>query len=121
MANVAMWMIRSDGGALYDLFKDKSVVAMGWASVGNLSPFSSREALVEAIARQWPDWKEGRVRTSAGQLFRFAHEIQPGDRVITYNPQSRRYLLGKIAGPYQFVATPDDPSNPNIRAVQWQG
>lgn len=41
-----MWMIRGDGGKLYDDFRDKQVVAIGWSQLAPyVKPGCSREQL----------------------------------------------------------------------------
>ena len=120
MSEKPMWMVRSDGGLLFDLFKEKSVVAVGWGEIGSLDQLRSRDAIKASVTGAWPDWLDGRVITSAGQLHRFRNEIQIGDGIVTYDTASRIYLVGEIVGDYKF-----DPSlvpeNPNTRAVRWLG
>jgi restriction system protein len=115
-----VWMIRGEGGILYELFKERSVVAIGWGEIGSLAQLGSRTAIKKRVADTWPEWKEGRVTTSAGQLHRFRSEIKVGDRVVTYDPKTRVYLVGEITGEYIY-----DPSicgdDPNIRLVKWLG
>jgi restriction system protein len=118
MAETSMWMIRSDRGALYEFFKERSVVALGWPEVGALSQYDSREMLALKVREIWPESSDGGVRNSAGQLYRFVHEIQPGDQIVTYDPMSRRYMVGSVSGVYGFDAS---QSFPNIRPVKWKG
>ena len=35
-------------------------------------------------------------------LRRFKDEIHKGDYVVTYNPESRQYLIGEVTGEYAF-------------------
>lgn len=45
-----MWMIRGDGGKLYDDFRDKQVVAIGWSQLAPyVKPGCSREQLLPGI------------------------------------------------------------------------
>ena len=51
-------------------------------------------------------------------LHKFCNVIQVGDAVITYDPNTREYLVGEITGPYRY-----DPSlkdHPNVPDVKWQ-
>jgi restriction system protein len=51
-------------------------------------------------------------------MWRFLHEFEVGDGVITYDSQRRRYLIGEIAGP--AVHRPDADEEKSVyRAVQW--
>ena len=51
-------------------------------------------------------------------LHRFANEIKQGDKVLTYDPGTRKYLVGEIASDYFF----ENSSNelPHRRKVAWQ-
>lgn len=115
-----MWMVRAEGGALYDLLRDKSIVAIGWGAIGPLTDYVSRDAMKKAVAARWPEWSDGKVANSAGQLFRLKNEIRIGDGVITYSPQKRIYSVGEVVGEYEFAPElcKDDP---NVRRVKWIG
>ncbi len=46
------WMVRAErNGRLFDAFKEKSVVAIGWPALGDLSDAKSRKAIGEALQR----------------------------------------------------------------------
>jgi restriction system protein len=115
-----MWMVRAESGQLYEIFKEKSVVAIGWGDIGSLAQLKSRDVIKQHVAATWPEWKEGKIITSAGQLHRFRSEMRQGDRIITYDPKTRMYLIGEISGDYYFDNSiyKDDP---NVRAVKWLG
>lgn len=115
------WMVRAErGGRLFDLFKDKSVVAIGWSEIGSLDDLASRDKIASQVAKQWPEWHPQKVSMSAGQLHRFRNEMEIGDRVITYDPGRRVYLLGTISSDYRFDPSVD-PDDPNARSVAWDG
>jgi len=70
-----MWMVRSaSGGRLADECISKGVVAIGWGNIGDLSRFKDKKSIIHAMEQQWPDWKPGRVMSSASQLIRFRDE-----------------------------------------------
>lgn len=118
---VKTWMVRAErGGRLFDLFKDKSVVAIGWTEIGSLDDLGSRDKIASRVAQQWPEWHPQKVSMSTGQLHRFRNEVKIGDRVVTYDPGRRVYLLGTIASDYRFDPSVD-PDDPNARSVTWDG
>ena len=51
---------------------------------------------------------------------KFVNHMAIGDMVITYNSQSREYIIGKITGEYVHHADVDD-ALANSRAVAWEG
>lgn len=100
MADKKMWMVRAGQGAVaIQDFRSKGVVAIGWSDGGtDWTKFSDRAAIQVKIAEQNPENTETQNLVSARQIDRFLHEFQVGDRIITYDPASRCYLVGTIKG-----------------------
>ena len=118
---VKTWMVRAwKGGRYFDLFKDNAVIAIGWSDIGSLEALKTREDITERLAGEWPEWHPQKLSMTAGQLFRFRHEMQKGDRIVTYDPGRRVYLLGTISGGYRY-STDLDADAMNARPVQWEG
>lgn len=115
------WMVRAQrGGRLVDRFQEEAIVSIGWGDLGSLEKLDSREAVAARVAQQWPNWHPQKVRMIAGQLYRFCHEIQLGDRIVTYAPSRRIYLIGSIVGEYRFDPNAEEGSA-NLRNVTWDG
>ncbi|MBL0388272.1 restriction endonuclease [Tumebacillus sp. ITR2] len=101
------------------LFLNKSVIAIGWPHVGDLSPLSpDRESFKEKIVQSYPGMKAGAVPTNAGQLYRFVHEIKIGDYVVYPSKRSRTIHIGRIVGEYHYSQS-NEPEYPNRRKVEW--
>lgn len=114
-----MWMVRAgEGGFLFQDFKDKKVVAIGWEDVGNLSNVKNQTEIKNLVRKSNPDQKEGSIAISAGQISRFRFDFDKGDSVITYNPQERKYLTGEITGDYEYN-TKLIKMYHNVRKVKW--
>ena len=112
-------MVRAGEGAYrIDDFKAKSVVAIGWGDLGPLDELKTREAIVKRMRQVWPEWQKMKVAISAGQLYRFAFEMDIGDRVMTYDPSRRIYLVGTIKGVYKYQLELVEDL-PNVREVTW--
>ncbi len=112
-------MVRAgERGRLFDVFREKGVVAIGWGKLGDVSLLKEKDAVTAAIKKNWPDWKFGHVINSAGTLHRFAFEMSEGDRVLTYDPSRRAYLVGTITGPYQYSPGVIEDLE-NVRKVSW--
>lgn len=115
------WMVRAErNGRLFDAFKEKSAVAIGWNEVGDLSEVKTREALTELLTEAWPETKPRSIGMAVGQLHRFVNEIEIGDMIVTYDPSRRVYLIGEVAGPYRYDAA-IDPEDAQYRPARWQG
>lgn len=101
------------------LFLRNNVVAIGWVKMKDLSRLAKdREAFKTAVAAAYPDAKPGAIPNNAGQLYRFVHEMKPGDFVAYPSKRDRLIHLGRVEGPYTY-----DPKlesgYPNHRAVKW--
>jgi restriction system protein len=101
---------------------DKSgLVCIGWTRLGDLSPHDTIDKLKTHYAERMPEKSMAHIRTSAGQVFRFAHEMQVDDPIVYPIKGSRDVLIGRIAGPYEYR---DDPElqaadAANVRKVEW--
>ena len=115
-----LWMVRGEGGALYDLFRDRGVAAIGWSDLAqHAKPGVTRKELAGIYRTARPDAKTGTVISSASQVWRFVNEIRIGDGVITYSPSNRTYLIGKVIGEVQFRPEWTSDGMGIARAVEW--
>ena len=86
------------------LFLNNNVIAIGWKAIGDLSLIEAdREAFKEKYKQAFPDSKPQAVPTSAGMLFRFAHEMQIGDYVVFPSKFNREINIGIVEGEYTYV------------------
>jgi restriction system protein len=101
------------------LFLKRNFVAIGWAKMGDLGALApDREAFKAQLAQAYPDTKPGAIPVSAGQMYRFVHEIQEGDIAVYPSKRDRQVHLGRIAGLYQYDPKLE-PGYPNLRPVEW--
>ncbi|WP_028081238.1 restriction endonuclease [Solimonas soli] len=115
-----MWMVRGDGGSLYDAFRENEVIAIGWDQLAeHAKPGVSREGLIALYEKAQPQMKRGAVVSGASQVWRFVNEIQNGDWIITYSPFNRMYRLGTVAGPAEHHPEWGEQDMPLARKVQW--
>lgn len=92
-----MWMVRAGRDACWiDDFRDRGRVAIGWHFSAPLADFRDRGAIELEIEGIHPDMTARQRRTAASQLDRFRAKFAIGDRVITYDPARRTYLVGTI-------------------------
>jgi restriction system protein len=113
-------MVRAGkGGRFFEDFRDRALIAVGWWGVGDLTGVESREQVADRVRRAFPTFSDPAVIVAAGQLYRFAVEFRPGDRVVTYDPRARMYLCGEIVGPYKFIQNTEQEEYLNQRSVRW--
>lgn len=125
MANAVpnLWGIHAGKtGDADKLFLQQSVIALGWHQMGDLShlgekrdDFKAKYAQVFAEAAKE---KPGTVPTSAGQLFRFVHEMAIDDHVVYSSKLTKKVHIGRICGDYQYDES-SEPNYPQRRKVQW--
>ncbi|MBQ6628291.1 MAG: AAA family ATPase [Methanobrevibacter sp.] len=124
MAN--MWMVRAGENAfLIDDFKKLGVVAIGW-EIGDLSGKNSNE-IKQIMAKKYSNFSKTRLGLNSGQVTRFACDFEIDDWVISYNPHTRNYLIGKITSDYYYSEKLAEKYNQPIefyhhfRNVDWLG
>lgn len=123
-----MWMVRAGENAyLIDVFKELNLVAIGW-EVGDLSNMSPDE-IKQIMKEKYPNFNSTRLGNNAAQVIKFVCEFEIGDYVISYNPHSHKYLVGKITSDYYYsnklsssvVKNKYGDLYQNIRDVKWIG
>ncbi len=113
-----MWMVRAgEGGYLFEEFKKKNIVAIGW-ELGDLKNTTNSDDIKALLMKKHPEQKQGKINMNAGQISRFKSDFKIGDNVITYNPVSREYLIGEIVGEYEYNSNEEYK---HIRKVKWLG
>ena len=80
-----IWCVRAGAASQADsLFLKKNQIAISMTEVGDdaakLPP--ARAAFKEAFARGAPNASAASIPVSAGQLYRFVHELRIGDGVV---------------------------------------
>lgn len=116
-----MWMVRGEGGSLYDSFRDRCVAAIGWSKLAShAKPGIGRKQLITLYQSVEPEAKTGTVVSGASQVWRFVNEIQEGDWVVTYSPANRLYSIGRVCGPAEHHPEWAEQGLSLTRTVQWQ-
>src|SRR6266581_3574737 len=120
MKEKTLWGIH--GGKTGDadsLFLKKNRIALGWVATGDIGKWkATREAFKEKIGETYPDKTAAGTVNSAGQLYRFAHELAVGDLVVYPSKRDRQIHIGEVTGGYEY--RPDmEPGYPQTRTVKW--
>ena len=118
MANPKAWIVRVPI-EIADKIETNSVVAISWFEAGNLSNLDTKGKIKSAYRSAYPGNSESKINAGAGQLYRFSHEIQVGDFVITPLKASREVLFSEVVGEYEFDPEIISKEYPNIRRVKW--
>jgi restriction system protein len=118
-----IWGIRAGStGQADDLFLRHKYIALGWDEMGDLGSIGANlEAFKDKVRACYPHKaaeKPGMVPNNAGQLFRFVHEMKPGDLAIYPSTRDRHIHIGRVTGPYRYDPTLE-PEYPNLHPVEW--
>lgn len=115
------WMVRAGRGGIYsDVFKEGGFVAIGWSELGDLTQYKSDTSLREKYLTTYANEKPGATANALAMILKFRDLIKAGDYLISYNPETREYLVGRDKGVYTFQpGTVGDYAN--LRAVDWLG
>jgi len=115
-----MWMIRGDGGRLYEKFRERRIAAIGWTQLAkDAKPGVKRDTLLQIYKTLEPGIKEGTAISGASQVFRFVNEIKDGDAVVTYSSANRVYSVGLFKGPSEYHPEWAEEGMALARLVEW--
>jgi 5-methylcytosine-specific restriction protein B len=116
------WRIGTSNGEQprnrWALMRDGGCVAIGWASLGDLSGYEkdapSKEKLTTLLGEKYPGSPQ-QIGKAATQILNFAKAIAEGDTVLACDG-STVLGVGRVTGDYQF-----DPASdfPHRRPVEW--
>jgi len=112
-----MWMVRSGQDAAYvEEFVSGGHVAIGWPAIGPIEPTASKVEIERRMAAAYPEAKPATLPVWVGNVYRFLHELSPGDTVVTFDPEKRLYFVGTVQ---QGLTWRDHPL-PRVRPVIWE-
>lgn len=80
----------------------------------DISHLKNREALIQEMAKRFPDDKPGRHKNFAAQVNQFKNVAKVGDFVVTPLKTSSTIAIGRFAGPYEV-----GPDGTCERPVEW--
>lgn len=116
---MATWMVRAGRGGVYaKTWIDDGIAGIGWDFGETDINSASHEQLKQAYAAAHPDLSSGKIAQAAAQADKFAHQIEQNSTVVTYDPDSRIYHIGKVAG--ECVSVADIDGITYARKVNWK-
>jgi restriction system protein len=92
-----MWMVRAgEHGRVFEDFKQHNIVAIGWDDLEDLTNIQNAGEIRGKIDQKYKEETTGWKAISASQVSRFRFDFKENDYVVTYEPESRVYLVGII-------------------------
>lgn len=118
MEDFNVWMVRAgEGSYLLDEFFEREIIAIGWNELGAIPNDITHEDLKRKIFEAYQDVSSGTVGQAAGQILRFIRDFKVGDKIVTYDSESRLYYTGEIKSPAKFN---DKLSYHHYRDMDWE-
>lgn len=117
-----LWVVHiSNNARLAERAQQEGFICIGWSKLGDVSSFDSFPKMRKHFAKMNPTKSKNSVGNSAGQVYRFAHEMQLGDAVVYPIKSGRDVMIGEIAGDYEWSDDPELIAGDynNIRKVNW--
>lgn len=121
-----VYFVRAMSGRLFPVFLERGIVALGGlapgADIGDLRRYAGGRETLRARVQAWRPRQGARsVNYTTRVLWLLAHEMQVGDRVLTYDGRGS-YALGEVAGGYRYEPAWDAGPlrHPHARDVVWQ-
>lgn len=104
-----------EGARMWEGFYERGVMGLGWAELGDLSAYATKEEMRQRLVETRDD--NTSQTNSARAVWQFANEIKPGDVIFVKKGRSEILGRGIVAGDY--VYDPDGGHYPHTREVTW--
>lgn len=119
-----LWLVRAGRKAVYLAhFLSEGLVAIGWGRGGPIGPNDSDEDLRRRFEKAYSEEKPGTRAAWVAQVKRFVREVEVGDTVVTYDPETRQYHMGQVGTDATCSTRIFDNSERHeyVRKVKWEG
>ena len=115
------WVIRAGRrGEREQWCLDNGLAGGGFHEIDDLTPFTTREQIAQAVGEGMPDASAGAAGNYTAQLYALRSRVRPGDLVAMPLKASRRIALGRVTGAYEYLADQDDPDRKHVVRVDWK-
>ncbi len=119
-----MWMVRAgQGGYLIEEFVTRELIAIGWHKLGDLRAVTSQEEIRERYDCAYPNERPGRAAHAVSMIYKFRSTLEANQKVVTYDRQNRKYLIGRITSDYYYDTdeiAEDSSDYAHLRKVDWE-
>ncbi|WIO73864.1 restriction endonuclease [Porticoccaceae bacterium LTM1] len=114
------WMVRAGRGGIISEDFAKGYVAIGWSQLGDLTQYKTDESLRSRYIEIYGNDKPSKTANAVAMILKFRDQISSGDIVVSYNPETREYMVGRDLGQYSYQPEVIE-GYANLRKVEWLG
>ena len=114
------WMVRAGRGGMYIEDFEKGYIAIGWSALGDLTQYPSNDSLRQKYLEIYGNEKPSATANAIAMILKFRDRITSGDHIVSYNPETREYLLGVDQGKYLYQSKIVGDFD-HLRKVEWLG
>lgn len=113
---VSYWIYSPGSGAeKWDEFYSAGIMAIGWYEIGDLSTYSSKEEMKQAMKAKIDPTRP--YTMAAHATWQFANEIKPGD--IVFVKKGMHLIVGRGVVQSDYIYAPERGEYANVRNVKW--
>src|SRR5262245_36058812 len=100
---MAIWLVRAGRRGEREAFDlEHGVAAIGWDELPDLSTFGTRDLLVQAVDRTYPNAHPQLRQNHVAQTWAFSRTIAVGDVVAMPLKGRSVIVFGDVTGPYRY-------------------
>ncbi len=114
---VHYWIYSPGNNAyMWDDFYDDGIMAIGWGEIGNLTNFTTKDAMKQKMKECFDPTLS--YKNAAHATWQFVNEMKPGDIVFVKKGMHRIIGKGVVTSDYIFDSSRKDDYK-NIRQINW--
>lgn len=117
-ANAVHYWLYAPGNSAnkWEEYFQSGIMGIGWYEIGDLSLFSSKDEMKQAMKEQIDPALS--FQNAAHATWQFVHEMKVGDVIFAKKGKSQIIGRGIVSSDYEFDAARTD-MHPNLRRVNW--
>ena len=104
-----------NGAENWDEYYEAGIMAIGWDAIGDLSIFSSKEEMKQAMKEKIDPTRP--YKMAAHATWQFTNEMKPGD--IVFAKKGRNTVIGRGVVESDYEYDPSRSHYKNVRKVRW--
>lgn len=115
------WVVRAgDHNELISTYLDNGIASIGWPALGDPTRFTTKEEMILCANEKYDERKPSTRLSQMSQLWRFMHEIEIGDTILSYSKEKREYIIGTVTKSHFYNVNVGNFNYPNHISVDWR-